>query len=80
MRAHGDGDAHLHRPRVDLKGFYSPVDMNDALNMVKAGSTVPLKFEIFAGTTEFTTTDKIASFKVGKVPVRGARHHPHRRH
>jgi hypothetical protein len=51
----------------ELKGFYSPVDMNDALNVVKAGSTVPLKFEIFAGTTEFTTVDKIASFKVGKV-------------
>ena len=52
----------------EVKGFYSPVDMNDALNIVKAGSTVPLKFEIFAGSTEFTTTDKIASFKVGKVP------------
>jgi hypothetical protein len=26
------------------------------INIVKGGSTVPLKFEIFAGTTEFTST------------------------
>ena len=50
-----------------LTGFYSPVDMNNALNVVKAGSTVPLKFEIFAGPTELTTTDKVGSFKVGRI-------------
>ena len=32
-----------------LKGFYQPVDMNGVYNTVKGGSTVPLKFEIFAG-------------------------------
>lgn len=37
-----------------LKGFYQPVDMNDVYNLVKGGSTVPLKFEIFAGSTEIT--------------------------
>ena len=39
-----------------LKGFYQPVDMNGVVNTVKGGSTVPLKFEVFAGTTELTNT------------------------
>ncbi|MBA4376447.1 MAG: hypothetical protein C0401_09790 [Anaerolinea sp.] len=34
----------------ELKGFYQPVDMNGVMNTVKAGSTVPLKFEVFAAT------------------------------
>ena len=51
-----------------LSGFYQPVDMNGTLNTVKAGSTVPLKFELFAGSTEITSTSAIASFKVGTVP------------
>jgi hypothetical protein len=41
-----------------LSGFYQPVDMNEVVNTVKNGSTVPLKFEVFkqlAG-TEFTNT------------------------
>jgi len=37
-----------------LKGFYQPVDMNGIQNLVKGGSTVSLKFEIFAGMTELT--------------------------
>lgn len=37
-----------------LKGFYQPVDMNGVLNTVKGGSTVPAKFELFAGATELT--------------------------
>jgi len=37
-----------------LKGFYQPIDMNGVLNTVKNGSTVPAKFEIFAGDTELT--------------------------
>lgn len=37
-----------------LKGFYQPVDMNGVLNTVKGGSTVPAKFEVFAGDTEIT--------------------------
>lgn len=32
-----------------LTGYYQPVDMNGTLNVVKNGSTVPLKFEAFAG-------------------------------
>jgi hypothetical protein len=39
-----------------LYGFYSPVDMNGVVNTVKGGSTVPLKFEVFAGATELTDT------------------------
>ncbi|MBA3777922.1 MAG: PxKF domain-containing protein [Chloroflexi bacterium] len=52
----------------NLKGFYSPVDMSTATttiwNTVKSGSTVPLKFEIFSGTTELTDVSAITSFKV----------------
>ncbi len=32
-----------------LSGFYQPVDMGTIVNTIKGGSTVPLKFEIFAG-------------------------------
>jgi len=39
-----------------LKGYYQPVDMNGVVNTVKGGSTVPLKFEVFAGSTEVTST------------------------
>lgn len=49
------------------KGYYSPVDMGGVLNTVKGGSTVPLKFELFVGTTELETTSSIASFKTAKV-------------
>ena len=44
-----------------LKGFYQPVDMNGVYNLVKGGSTVPLKFEIFAGSTELTDIASIKS-------------------
>ena len=37
-----------------LRGFYQPVDMGSVLNVAKNGSTVPLKFEVFAGNTELT--------------------------
>jgi hypothetical protein len=39
---------------LTLKGLYQPVDMNDVYNNIKGGRTVPLKFEIFAGSTELT--------------------------
>ncbi len=50
-----------------LKGFYSPVDMAGVVNTVKGGSTVPLKFELFAGTTELTTIDAIKGFTTAKM-------------
>lgn len=47
----------------NVKGFYAPVDMDSGttkiLNTVKNGSTVPLKFEIFSGATELTTTSSV---------------------
>jgi hypothetical protein len=46
-----------------LKGFYNPVDMGGVLNTIKGGQTVPLKFEVFAGATELTSTSYVKSFK-----------------
>jgi hypothetical protein len=46
-----------------LKGFSSPVDMNGVVNTVKGGSTVPLKFEVFAG-SELTDVSAVSSIKV----------------
>ena len=42
-------------------GFYQPIDMNDTVNTVKNGSTVPVKFELFSGTTELTSTSAVTS-------------------
>jgi hypothetical protein len=50
-----------------LTGFYQPVDMNGVWNVVKGGSTVPLKFEIFAGTTELTATASVKSLSATPV-------------
>jgi hypothetical protein len=50
-----------------LNGFYKPVVMGDVWNTVKGGSTVPLKFNVFAGTTELTVTSSIEPFKVVQV-------------
>jgi hypothetical protein len=41
--------------------------MNGVVNTVKAGSTVPLKFELFSGSTELTSTSMVAGFKVANV-------------
>lgn len=47
----------------NLTGFFNPVDMGvDVWNTVKNGSTVPLKFEVFAGAAELTNTSAITSF------------------
>ena len=41
----------------ETKGFYQPIDMGaNVVNTVKAGSTVPAKFELFAGSRELTDT------------------------
>jgi hypothetical protein len=55
-----------------LKGFYQPVDMPVVggpivWNTVKNGSTVPLKFEVFSGSTELTDVAAIKSFAVNQV-------------
>jgi hypothetical protein len=44
-----------------LAGFKSPVDMG-IYNDAKGGSTVPLKFEVFAGATELTSTNVVDYF------------------
>jgi hypothetical protein len=50
-----------------LGGFYRPVDLGGVLNKVKAGSTVPLKFNVLAGSTELTATSAVKSFVQTKV-------------
>lgn len=53
-----------------LTGFYQPVDMPNSgivWNSVKGGSTVPLKFEIFAGAVERTEVGSVLSFTQTKV-------------
>jgi hypothetical protein len=44
-----------------IQGFYQPVDMNGVVNVAKAGSTRPLKFEVFKTLSgeEITDTSKI---------------------
>ncbi len=48
------------------KGFYQPVDMGGIWNSVKGGSTVPVKFEMFAGSTELTDHSQM-SFSMSKT-------------
>ena len=50
-----------------LNGFYQPIDMNDTVNTVKNGSTVPVKFELFKGTTELTSTSAVTSILAKQV-------------
>jgi hypothetical protein len=55
-----------------LRGFYQPVDMSPVngplvFNRVRNGSTVPLKFEIFAGTEELINTSAVKSLTVDLV-------------
>jgi hypothetical protein len=56
----------------NLSGFYQPVDMGGAWNSVKGGSTVPLKFEIFAGNAEIADVGAITSFTTKTVTCPGA--------
>jgi hypothetical protein len=45
-----------------ITGYYPPVKMNNIVNVVKSGQTIPLKFEVFDGSVEKTSTSDIASF------------------
>ena len=40
-------------------GFYSPIDMVGVWNTVKGGATVPLKFNVFNGSTEITDPSNV---------------------
>jgi len=53
-----------------LTGFYAPVDMNGVYNVVKGGSTVPMKFEVFAD-SELTSTAAVKSFTATKITCSG---------
>jgi hypothetical protein len=48
-----------------LHGFYAPVNKPNTWNLTKNGSTVPLKFEVYAGTTELTDTAVVKTFVQG---------------
>jgi hypothetical protein len=50
-----------------LNGFYQPIDMNDTVNTVKNGSTVAVKFELFKGATELTSTSAVTSIKYNSI-------------
>jgi hypothetical protein len=53
-----------------LTGFYAPVDMPRGemmLNSIKGGQTVPLKFEVFVGSTERTDVAVVKSFVQNQV-------------
>ena len=50
-----------------LDGFFKPVDLNGVWNTVKNGSTVPLKFRVFSGSTELTSTNAVKAFSVQQV-------------
>ena len=54
-----------------LTGFYQPVDMNGVLNVVRNGSTVPLKFELFAGSTELTDVAAVNTLTYAQVVCGG---------
>ena len=56
-----------------IRGFHKPVDMNGVWNVAKSGSTVPLKFDVFAGVNELTEVAVVDSFAVKSMacPVTG---------
>jgi hypothetical protein len=54
-------------PAYTLKGFYQPVDMNGVYNLVKGGSAVPFKFEVFNGLTELTDSAEIQSIATTQI-------------
>jgi hypothetical protein len=42
-------------------GYYQPVDVGGVWNTMKAGATVPMKFELFYGPRELTDASLVAS-------------------
>jgi hypothetical protein len=42
-----------------ILGLYQPADNPPVINTVKAGSTIPLKFEVFSGGAELTNTNVV---------------------
>jgi hypothetical protein len=54
-----------------LTGFYQPVTMGGVYNTVKGGSTVPLKFNVYQGTTERTDVAAVKRFVTQAVGCSG---------
>jgi hypothetical protein len=57
---------------ITIQGFYQPVSMTPpsssiVLNTVKAGSTVPLKFNLYLGSTMLTDTSYVYKFTSSTV-------------
>ena len=53
-----------------FNGFFAPVDTAaGVLNMVKGGATVPLKFRVYAGSTEITDPAVMGPFTVKAIPL-----------
>lgn len=50
-----------------LAGFYQPTDNGNVYNTIKSGSTVPLKWKVYAGATELTGTDAVDSVTAGAI-------------
>lgn len=50
-----------------MTGFFQPVDTARTLNSVKGGSTLPLKFEVFAGPTELSSIDVLAPISIKNI-------------
>lgn len=62
-----------------LYGFYRPVDMSGSTklwNTIKGGSTVPLKFNVFAGSTELTETAYVNLLQARQVSCSGGEEAP----
>ena len=58
-----------------LTGFYQPVDMSTTAivwNSIKGGSTVPLKFNIFANGVEKKALTDVQGFSVAEIPCSSA--------
>jgi hypothetical protein len=50
-----------------IGGFYAPVDGGGIVNVVKAGATVPLKFEVTAGGVELTDVADVRGLSAARV-------------
>ena len=50
-----------------VSGFRPPVGMGGVINVAKGGSSVPLKFEVFAGATELTDISVVDTFVVQEI-------------
>jgi hypothetical protein len=56
---------------LTIRGFFQPVDNPPVVNIAKAGSTIPLKFEVFAGATELTNTSVVTGIAAATTTCGG---------